>query len=170
MLRRLALLTMLGAVSACDPPPPAEPPTAPTAKFQEEAPALSKQRVHELSEQCTTRSRDQFRRDWKSGVVSTPEGQMTADFVNHYNAKLNTCFYLLTVMHSADSSGQAGPSGGAVSIKLFDIGDGEQYGEYLGPADGGSLTAGLPTACRIESMYCASRREWEVLLGSFMED
>jgi len=170
MLRRLALLTMLGAVSACDAPPPATVTAPPAARFQQTAPALSAQQVHELSEQCATRSSGQFRRDWKGGTVITPQGRMTADFVNHYNAKLNTCFYLLTVRHATEDGGQGGASGGTVSIKLFDIGDGEQYGEYSGPAVVGSPPTRLPDACTIESMYCASMREWDVLLQPYMED
>ncbi|HLX81812.1 MAG TPA: hypothetical protein VKS43_14630 [Burkholderiales bacterium] len=168
MLRRLALLTILGAVSACDAPPP--PATRPAAKVEEAAPALSQRQVYELSEQCATRSRDQFRRDWKNGAVSTPQGRMSADFIDHYNAKLNTCFYLLTVRHSTDNGDQGGASTDAVSIKLFDIGDGEQYGEYSGPAVAGSPPTSLPKTCSIEAMYCASRREWDVLLQPYMED
>lgn len=170
MLRRLALLTILGAVSACDAPPPARESTRPAAKVQEAAPALSQRQVYELSEQCATRSRDQFRRDWKNGVVSTPQGRMTADFIDHYNARLNTCFYLLTVRQATDDSGQGGTSADAVGIKLFDIGDGEQYGEYSGPAVAGSPPTSLPKTCTIEAMYCASRREWDVLLRPYMED
>jgi len=157
---RLTLLTMLGAVSACDSPPPAREPTPPTAKFQEAPPALSKQQVSELAEQCATRSRDQFRRDWKDGAVSTADGQLNAEFIHHYNVKSNTCFYLLTVNRPLSM----------VSIKLFDIGDGEQYGEYSGPAVAGSPPTSLPKTCSIEAMYCASRREWGVLLRPYMED
>ncbi len=152
---RLAMLTLLAAVSACDPSPRGKAAVQPSAREKEAVPALSKQQVEELSEQCGKTSRDQFRRDWKDGVAPAADGQMTAGFSNHYNAKLNTCFYLLTVKQSTNS---------ALKIMLFDINDGEQYGEYLGPA------AGLPRICRIEGMYCASEREWEVLVRPYMED
>jgi hypothetical protein len=148
MLRRLTLLMLLGAVSACDAPPGKEP--AQPAVQEKKAAEPSTQQVEELSVQCEKKSRDQFRRDWQDG---TPDGRTAAEFVSHYNVKRNTCFYLLTVA-----------SAGTRRQMLFDINDGEQYGEYLGPA------TGLPTTCRVESMYCASEREWGVLAGPYMEE
>ncbi|HEY8069155.1 MAG TPA: hypothetical protein VIF38_09725 [Burkholderiales bacterium] len=159
MLWRMALLALLGMASACNAPPDSEP-AQPAAPQLETPPALSKERIAELTGQCEKKSREQFRRDWKDGGAPAQDGQAAADFASHYNAKLDTCFYLLTVKRSAD----------AVNLMLFDINDGEQYGEYLGPPDAGSPQTGMPATCRIESMYCASRREWEVLASSFMED
>ena len=169
MLCRMALLALLGAVSACNAPPDKEP-AQPAVAQMEKAPALSRERIAELTGQCEKTSREQFRRDWKNGAVSTAGGQATADFTSHYNAKLDTCFYLLTVNRPANQDSPGSAAAGVLNMMLFDINDGEQYGEYLGPPDAGSPTAGMPAACRIESMYCASRREWEVLASSFMED
>jgi hypothetical protein len=154
MLCRLTLLMLLGAVSACDAPPGKQP--VQPAVQEKKAPEPSTQQVEELSVQCEKKSRDQFRRDWQDG---TPDGRTTAEFASHYNVKRNTCFYLLTVA-----------SAGTHRQMLFDINDGEQYGEYLGPAAAGSPATGLPTTCRIEGMYCASRREWGVLVGPYMEE
>jgi len=146
MLHRLALLTLLGTVCACDAPPPGKVAVLPAVQDKGTAAAPSQQQVHELSEQCAQKSRDQFRRDWKDGGAS---------FSHHYNAKRATCFYLLTIHHST----------GTHSIMFFDIATGELYGEYLGPESGES-----PATCRIESLYCASRREWEVLIQPYMEE
>lgn len=159
MLCRLALLMLLGAVCACDAPPRDQESTRPAAREQEPVIVLSKQQVDERSEQCGKMSRDQFRRAWKDGTVNTADGQMTAEFANHYNAKLNTCFYLLTVA-----------SASTVKKMLFDIDGGELYGEYLGPAIIESPTAVFPKICRVEALYCASEREWQVLVGPYMED
>lgn len=133
----------------------------PAPPTQQAAPALSKEQVHELSEHCGRKTREQFRRDWKDG---------DARFDSHYNAKLNTCFYLLTVNHSAHGNGQGSASASTLRMMLFDISGGEQYGEYSGPAAAESPSVGVPAACRIEAMYCASSREWEVLLRPYMED
>jgi hypothetical protein len=152
---RPALLTLIAAVSACNPSPPGKAPAQPAAQEKEALPALSAQQLRERSEQCEKTAREQFQRDWKNGVVPAADGLLTADFSSHYNAKLNTCFYLLTVSHSAYAN---------LKIMLFDISDGEQYGEYSGPADG------LPKTCRIEAIYCASQREWDVLARAYMED
>ena len=52
---------------------------------------------------------------------------------------------------------------------LYDASERELYGEYQGPET--SLpAAGLPDNCRVTSFFCASLREWEVLVESYMED
>ena len=170
MLCRLALLTLLGALSACDAPPPGKESIQPAAQDKAAAAAPPKQQAYELSEQCGKTSRDQFRRDWKDGIVPTPDGQITADFTNHYNAKLYTCVYVLTVNHYTNENGQGSASASSLRIMVFDISDGELLGEYLGPANIESPTTPLPTTCRVESIYCGSKREWEVLLRPYMED
>jgi len=169
MLCRLTVLMLLGAVCACD-APPGNPSAPPATKPKAAAPKPSKQQLAELSEQCGKTSRDQFRRDWQDGIVSAPDGQWIAEFGHHYNAKQGTCFYLLTVIHAPDSSKQSGASPGTVRAMLFDIHSGEQYGEYLGPAPLETSMAVSPATCRLEAMYCASRREWEVLLEPYMGD
>jgi hypothetical protein len=156
---RLALLTLLAAVSACDAPPRSAEPLAAKAPVQEPAKALSQQRVGELSQQCAKMSRDQFRRALKDGIEKSGDEKLTAQFTNHYNANLDTCFYLLTVA-----------SAGTLKKMLFDVNGGELYGEYLGPAIIESPAASRPKACRVESLYCASGGEWEVLVRPYMED
>jgi len=170
MLRRLALLTLLGALCACDAPPRDTKPNHPVVSDKAPAAVLSKERLDERSGQCGKMSRERFDRDWKDGTASTADGQMTADFTYHYNAKLDTCFYLLTISHSADGNGQVSASAGTVRRMLFDIDTAELYGEYLGPAADGSPADGFPTTCRLEALHCGSRREWEVLLERYMRD
>jgi hypothetical protein len=170
MLRRLALLTLLGAVSACDAPPSGKEPLQVAAQDNEAAAGLPKQQAYELSEQCASRSRDEFRREWKDGSVSVEDAQTTADFTNHYNAKLNTCFYLLTVNHYTNKNDPGNPSVRSLSIKLFDIDEREPYGEYLEETVIGSPTDSSQTTCRVENSYCASKREWEALVEPYMED
>ena len=169
MLGRAALLILLGAVCACDAPPQDKatiPPPAPQAP----AVVLSERQVFERSTQCGKTSRDEFRRAWDEGTVKTGDELMTADFTYHYNAKLDTCFYLLTVNHSTRGNGRGGAAAGTIRKMLVDINERELYGEYLGPAAGESPPAASPTTCRVISMYCASEREWHVLVGPFIED
>ena len=159
MLCRLALLTLLAALSACDAPPRVEGPAPPKPAEIPAAAPLSKQQAGELSAQCAKLSREQFQHAWKDGREKTAEGPLTAEFANHYNTKLNICFYLLTVS-----------SPGTLKKMLFDINGGELYGEFLGPAIAESPAAGRPKTCRIESLYCASAREWDVLAEPYMLD
>lgn len=169
MRRRLTLWTLLGALCACDAPRDAKP-VQPVARDKEPAAVLSREQVRERSEQCASMSRDRFRRDWKDGSAETADGRAAAEFSNHYNAKLDACFYLLTVSHSANDDGQGSASAGTLSRKLFDLDTAELYGEYLGPAADGSPADDFPKACRLEALHCGSRREWEVLLDRYMQD
>jgi hypothetical protein len=156
---RILVMAGVGLLSACDVPsrdrPTAPPPPAPD---KAEAP-LSKQEIAENARQCGSKSRAQFTRDWKDGTEITAEGKTKAEFTSHYNVKLNTCFYLLTVA-----------SPGTLKRMLFDIGSGEQHGEFLGPAVVESPAADRPKACRLGGFYCASAGEWEVLVRPYMED
>ena len=118
MPRRLATLSLLGVVAACNPPAP-EVIVVP-AKVVEAAPVLPPEQVRERSVLCAKATGDRFRRDWKESGVPTPEGNVTADFASHYNAKMNICFYLLTVRHFAD--GEGGAVSGTLRKILFDFG------------------------------------------------
>ena len=170
MRRRLALLTLLGALCACDAPPRDTKPAQPVARDKAPAAVLSKAQLDERSAQCEQMSRDRFRRDWQEGTAKTAEGQMTAAFASHYNAKLDACFYLLTLGQSTNAADQGGAAAGTVRKMLFDIDTAELYGEYLGPAAEGSPADGFPATCRLEALHCGSRREWEVLLERYMRD
>ena len=121
-------------------------------------PPLSKKQVTDLSEKCAKSSREQFQRALRDGIESTSEGKATAEHVSHYNAKLNSCFYLLTVTSTA-----------TLKKMLFDVNGGELYGEFLGSPVVES-PVGRPKSCRVESFYCASGGEWDVLVRPYMED
>lgn len=170
MRRRLALWTLLGALGACDAPPRGAATGQPAARHEEPAAVLSKEQVRARSEQCEKKTRDRFRRDWRDASAQTADGRTAAEFSSYYNAKLDTCFYLLTVSHSANHDGQGSASAGILSRKLFDIDTAELYGEYLGPAADGSPTDSFPASCRLEALHCGSRREWDVLLERYMRD
>jgi hypothetical protein len=150
MTGRLALLMALGAVSACDAPPRAAAPTPPPAPA-EPAAVLSRQQVQERSEQCAKKARETFGRDSGGGAA--------AEFAFHYSTGRDTCFYLLTITRQE-----------TLSRKLLDIDENETYGEFLGLAAGEPPLKDMPEICRVESLYCASRGEWEILAAPYMRD
>ncbi len=158
MVRRLALLTLFAALAACDPRPPVQQAAPPRAEEKPVPAPLSKKQAGELSAQCRKSALEQFRRGWKDGSEVTAEGKTTAQYASHYNAKLKTCFYLLTVASPA-----------TLRKMLFDVNGGELYGEYLGSTVVES-PVGRPKTCRMESFYCASGGEWDVLVRPYMED
>ena len=155
---RLARLTLFAALAARDPRPPVEQAAPPRAEEKPVPAPLSKKQAGELSAQCGKSALEQFRRGWKNGTEVTEEGKTTARYASHYNAKLKTCFYFLTVA-----------SPGTLKKMLFDVNGGELYGEYLGSTVVES-PVGRPKSCRMESFYCASGGEWDVLVRPYMED
>ena len=145
MRRRVILLPLCGALCACNPPAePAPPPAAPAAAA---APPLSAQQAREKSERCDRISREEF------GRASLEKGARAVSFGNHYNVKLDTCFYLLST-----------ESAGVARKRLYDAGTRELYGEYSGAAEGRAET------CRMEALHCASGHEWDSLARPYMEE
>jgi hypothetical protein len=173
MTCRLAAFSLMGAVAACHPSPVPEKIPVP-AMAAEVAPVSSPEQVRERSELCAKASGDRFRRDWKESGVPTPEtmtaGSTTADFASHYNAKMNICFYLLTVRHFAATGGEGGAPSGTLRKILLDFGGEEQYGEYVGPVIPASPSARSTVRCKIEALYCASEGEWNILARPYMEE
>ena len=158
MLRRQALLTLLALLSACDPRPDEKPAPPPRAEEKPSPVTLSKKQAGELSARCGKATLEQFRRGWKDGTEVTAEGKTIAEYASHYNARLKTCFYLLTVTSPA-----------TLKKMLFDVNGGELYGEFLGSTVVES-PVGRPKICRMESFYCASGGEWDVLVRPYMGD
>jgi len=144
MTARLALLMVLGVLAACDAPPQAAAPVAPPPP-QARPNLLSAKEIQERDKACERKASEKFRRE--------PGGHSEAGFAHHYNATLDACFYLLTVTRQE-----------VLDRKLVDIAANETYGEFLGKADG------APDTCRVESMYCASGREWNVLVEPYMQN
>jgi hypothetical protein len=166
LIRPAVLLVFVGAVAFWDRRPAPRPESFHPEAVAEQPPAraISAERLREAGERCARKSAEEFRRAWGQDV-RTDEWRETADYRSHYNAALDSCFYLLEVVrHTA-------VDGGAVLVRemLFDVNEGELYGEYTGPAAGGLPGAGLPRTCRVAGFYCASRREWQRLAGAFME-
>jgi|CXWL01.1.fsa_nt_gi hypothetical protein len=163
MVRALALLALLAALAACDPRPQEAPAPAPRTEAKPAPAPLPKQQAADLAAKCGKAAREQFQRALKDGIEAdgieaTAGGKATAEYASHYNARLKTCFYLLTVTSPA-----------TLRKMLFDVNGGELYGEYLGSTAVES-PVGRPKSCRVESFYCASGGEWDVLARPYMGD
>lgn len=161
MGRHLALLALIAALPACDrgeqraAAQPAAPPEAPIV--------LSPQQIQRRTLGCRERGHSEARVARHASAGQAPEGLIAIGYTPHYNAKLDTCFLLRSVSFPA-------VAGGALRRTLVDPIEREQYGEYLGPAEGGRPGERPPETCNVASMYCASEHEWEVLARNFMAD
>ncbi len=160
---RLAAIFLLWPVAACQPPVAENVPVIPIAI--EAAPVVSPAQVRERSELCAKASGERFRKDWK---VPTPDGTTTAEFLVHYNAKANVCFYLVTVRQVAPGKGGAAAS--TLRKVLFDFGGEEKYGEFVGPAYPGSPADRFTSRCKVDELFCSSEAEWDRLARYYMEE
>lgn len=105
-----------------------------------------------MAAQCERKSADKFKRDWPAR-----EGGPAAEYSAHFNRKLQACFYVVTITDTTRRK------------TLVDIGENEVYGEFRGAASADSPAAQVPDACQVEAMYCASEREWNVLVARYLE-
>lgn len=159
MLRRLALLALIPALSSCGRDD--QIPVSTSRAVQAEEPvALSPQEIRARAAGCRERARAEHRATRRTSAGQAPEGLVTSGYQPHYNARLDTCFYLQTVSYPAS----------ALRRTLIDISEREIYGEYLGQVEGGAPGARIPDICSVAGMYCASEREWELLARNFMAD
>ena len=167
LVKPAVLLAMVAAVLLLDRRPASrfETPNAPAVQEKSGVPRLSVAQLRQAVDRCTQKAGTEFRRAWDQGTVSTDAWSETADYASHYNARLDVCFYLVTVVRHLPASETVM----LVRQMLFDVNDGELYGEYRGPEAGGAPGAQLPDVCRMTGFYCASRREWDVLAEAFME-
>jgi hypothetical protein len=166
LLGRLALLTLLGSVCACNAPPQALPPASVPAEMKP-AIVLSSQQIQARAEKCAKDTRERFRKDSSQGVA---DAKGSVEFAQHYSTKLDTCFLLLTASSPENPGGEFGTSPALVVRKLIDVNENELYGEYLGPPADAPSPRRVPDTCEVMSMYCASGGEWAVLVQNFMEN
>jgi hypothetical protein len=170
MLFRLTSLALLGALAACDVPRSKEP-AQPTAQEREATAVLSKRQAYELSERCGKTAGEEFRREWKQGLVNTKTGQMLASFTNHYNSRLNKCFYLLRITHFTKKKSAGDRATMNLSMTLADINEGKEFGNYFGAPTGAMKpVTGHPYDCKVLDKLCSSEAEWEALVKPYMED
>jgi hypothetical protein len=115
--------------------------------------------IYELKERCGRQAAETFNKEWGSNVVNNKDGgQTVANFQNHYNARLNKCFYLeIATTYERDKKPFE-------SLRLFDLLDNKEYATFL---VGGGLTL---MHCEVGDRHCTSEAEWRELIKPFMED
>ena len=112
---------------------------------------------YELQARCGQQSRDEFTKEFGNGIINTRNGQDLASFKNHYNKRLNKCFYLLRYA----SYTIKGKNAGAVSelIWLWDLNENNEIGTYTGSM-----------VCQVAGVPCKSKAEWDALVKPYMSD
>jgi hypothetical protein len=165
MLGRFASIALAGALCACNPREQAEAPSPPPAR-EPPAAVLSSQQIEERSAKCAIDSRERFSIDANQGIA---DAHGTVTFAQHYNTRLDTCFMVLTAISPENPGDEFGPSQAFVVRKLIDVDYDQLYGEYLGGPPEAPPPDRPPDACQVLNGYCASGREWEVMIRFFMQ-
>jgi hypothetical protein len=127
------------------------------------ASAQQRKELYELQERCGKRAAEIFKREYSPPVAKIEHGQMRFRYENHYSARLNKCFFL----EIADTyEVREGKPLASKLMRLFDINDNKEYGNYVG----GICDGCGPMSCSVQDQLCRSETEWQQLLKPFMED
>ena len=115
--------------------------------FASGAQAQSLNKKSDLSVQCRKEAAERFARDWSE------HGK--ANFANHYNFRLNKCFYL------EDSTFYEGAE---KTSNLIDLHENRVIGSY------DKLEGDAFVVCSVQGQRCASEAEWRALIKPLMDE
>lgn len=118
----------------------------------------SNQERYALQERCSKQAAATFKAEWGGNTVNSNGGQIRASYQNHYNERLNKCFYLeisTTYKRGAETF---------KTLRLFDINENREYATFAGTETQGDLI------CSIDEVHCSSEQEFLRLLDRYMKD
>jgi hypothetical protein len=124
--------------------------------------AQANKEQYELQERCGKRAAEVFKNDFPEGsVTNTKDGQMVSSFQNHYNARLNKCFYLTSSLIIEYRNNKKGTT---TVLSLYDINDNNEYASFTGkPNEPFAL-------CVVRDRVCSSEKEWRQLIKPYIEE
>jgi len=126
------------------------------------AQAQSLKEKSELSERCGMLAEWTFRKYWGGGIFETDVAQVIVKYENHYNYRLNMCFYL-----EISDSYEHGWSPSRL-MRLYDLHENREIGALLSTTV--FLLEEKTASCWVQGKECRSEREWRALIKPFMED
>ena len=114
---------------------------------------------YNLQERCGKFAAEVFAKEWGTGFSNMDNGQTIADYRNHYNFRLNKCFYL-ELSITEPRSGDERPFS---SSRLFDLYESTEIGTYQQLGD-------EVVSCDVQGKECQSLVEYQALIKPFMQD
>jgi len=124
-------------------------------------PSKSDKDLYELQDKCRQTTDQEFKKEWGSNVSNTKDGQIIANYTNHYNKKMNRCFYLVTsnqfVTKNKDGTNPF------IIKTLLDVQENKVYGDF-------SSDRKTMFSCAVGKSYCSSEKEWDSLVLPFMNE
>ena len=114
---------------------------------------VSAKEVYELSEKCAKSAAQEFKE------IYGQEAELTVDYTNHYNIKLNKCFVLVTDLV---------PNKYNFRTKfLLDINEHRQTAGFIFSLKGGKNSI---IECEVSGTNCQSESEWDAIVKPYMEE
>jgi hypothetical protein len=123
--------------------------------------AASIKEVNALQERCEKKADEKHTRYYGDGIAK--DGSGYTGYTDHYNTKLNKCFYLESATGYAQN--KDGKKSSFAMETLFDIDENKACGTYYKVGDDAH-----PFTCNIKGRICQSRKEWRKLLKPYMEE
>jgi len=114
---------------------------------------------YNLQDRCGKVAAEVFAKEWGTGFSNTDNGQTIAQYRNHYNFRLNKCFYL-ELSITEPRSGDERPFS---SSRLFDLYESTEIGTYQQLGD-------EVVSCDVQGNECQNLLEYQALIKPFMQD
>jgi hypothetical protein len=114
---------------------------------------------YDLQERCGKFAAEVFAKEWGTGFSNSDNGQTITDYRNHYNFRLNKCFYLELSTIEPRSKDERPFS----SSRLFDLYARTEIATYQQLGD-------EVVSCDVQGKECHTLLEYQALIKPFMED
>jgi hypothetical protein len=114
---------------------------------------------YDLQERCGKFAAEVFAKEWGTGFSKSDNGQTITDYRNHYNFRLNKCFYLELSRIEPRSKDERPFS----SSRLFDLYARTEIATYQQLGD-------EVVSCDVQGKECQTVLEYQALIKPFMED
>jgi hypothetical protein len=112
-----------------------------------------------LQERRGKQASEMFKNDWGGQITNTKEGQIIANYQNHYSERFNKCFYLEI---STAYQKLNGKSETYRTLRLYDINENREYAAYEGGTYGGSR--------KVDDVQCGSEQDFLQLIKKYMDN
>lgn len=119
--------------------------------------AQANREAYDLQDRCGRRAAEVFARDYGTGFSTSKEYKLIYTYRNHYNSRLNKCFYMVIERALLKD----GPE--VRTLELFDLNENNRYGLYIGV-----VSDKPPTSCEVRNKACTSESEWLNLVSPYI--
>jgi len=114
---------------------------------------------YELQERCGKRADERFRTEYGNGFSSDKDSNYMFVYRNHYNAKLNKCFILVTTTTIPKQESR----NIMILTNLYDVNENKEYASIV------TVKQNI-FGCWVLDKLCKTENEWNLLIKPYMEE